>query len=105
MTDALIFIGVLGCLALVVTWYVSNLEAGAEGRKGLLAVGEAPAASDAPAYRIKARPLRRGRRPEKPAEAAPAYRARRTGRRAFAAKEAPGYRSTAPRRGEKSGSD
>ena len=94
--DSLIFIAVIFCLALVVFWYVQNVEAGARGEKGLLAVGEEKPALEAPGYRLKKRRAGPRHGLEKKNDAPAAYRQAGNSQSAFRAKEG-AYRAKGPR--------
>lgn len=53
--DLLVFIGIVGCLVLVVGWYALNAGAAAEGEKGLFAFRTPAQDEAAPSYREKPR--------------------------------------------------
>jgi hypothetical protein len=100
--DAILYIAIFVCLALVAGWYVGNEIRGAKGAWGLLAIREhdAEPAAPRPSYTLKERAdIARTRptfdvAPEAREDQAPRYR--EAGRGKFRDKDEPSYRSRGP---------
>jgi hypothetical protein len=91
--EALQFVLMLGCLVLVLGWYLGNEAAGAGGRWGLLAVRrDDDEGKSGPRYRLK---LRLGGRRLPAAESEPAFR--RRGDDGYRNKDDREYRATGAR--------